>query len=112
MHLGNYEEAISDLEDFSTDDIFIGAVSLDALGDANMELNKVDKALSYYKKAAEYNKNELMTPYFYMKAAFASELSNNYTDALKYYTIIKEEYPKSQQAGDVDKYIARAEIKK
>ena len=54
----------------------------------------------------------MTTPLYLMKAGIASEVKGDYAKALEYYTTIKDKYKKSQQAAEIDKYIARAELKK
>ena len=45
-----------------------------------------------------------------MKAAELYELNGKYSDALKLYERIKEEYPTSTEGSSIDKYIARAKL--
>ncbi len=72
-----------------------------------MELNNVDEAIKFYLKAAEKSTNSFTTPLFLKKAAFAYEQKANYTEALATYERLKNEYSKSTEAREVDKYIAR-----
>jgi hypothetical protein len=43
-----------------------------------------------------------------MKAALAQEELGKFEDAVKLYERIKKEFSESQEARDIDKYIARA----
>ena len=106
---GEYEMAIDELKSFSSSDVLISAIALGAIGDSYMELNDLDKAISYYKKAAAHNANELTTPIYLLKAGLAYEDNNNYNDAIKQYKAIKTDYRDSREAQSIDKYIARAE---
>jgi TolA-binding protein len=108
LNLKKYEDAITYLDKFSTKDPIIGAVKLSATGDAYMELKKTDDGISYYKKAAEFSDNETYTPYFLLKAGMALEKNNNKEEAKKLYERIRDEYPKSEEAQNIEKYIARA----
>ena len=72
-----------------------------------MELNNTDKAAEYYMKAADKKKNDLTSPLFLMKAGMAYEVAGKKEDALKTYTRIKTDFPRSNEARDIDKYIAR-----
>jgi tetratricopeptide (TPR) repeat protein len=107
LRTGKFEEAITYLEKFDGKDEMLAPVAIGALGDANMELNKVDEAIKFYLKAAEQSSNSFTTPIYLKKAAFAYEQKANYTDALVTYERLKNEYSKSSEARDVDKYIAR-----
>lgn len=106
---GQFEKAIEYLEDFSSDDEFIGPMALGAIGDANIELGKTDQALKYYIKAAEKRKNDLTSPNFYLKAGWTYEKKGDYKNALDIYKKIQTEFPKSAVAREIDRYIARAE---
>ena len=51
MNKQNYQEAISYLEEFSSDDAVLGALAKGAIGDAFSQLNQQEDALEYYEKA-------------------------------------------------------------
>ncbi len=109
MEKGEFETAIDYLEDFSGDDQVLGAMALGAIGDCNVELGKTEKAVSNYLDAANANKNEFSTPLFLQKAGWAYEILKDYKNAVVVYKKIKVEFPKSNEAREIDKYIARAE---
>ena len=109
LKMQKYEEAIDALNDFSSDDIILGSVALGAIGDANMELGNTEDAISHYKKAANRDPNNFITPVYLMKAAQSLEELNNYKEALALYKQIKEDYAESQEGRQIDKYIAKAE---
>lgn len=110
LRTGKFEEAIQYLEKYDGKDEMVAPVAIGAIGDANMELNKVDEAIKFYLKAAEQSTNSFTTPIFLKKAAFAYEQKGNYTDALATYERLKNEYAKSTEAREIDKYIARVKI--
>jgi tetratricopeptide (TPR) repeat protein len=107
LRTGKFAEAIEYLEKFNGGDEMLTPVSTGAMGDANMELNKVDEAIKFYLKAAEQSNNSFTTPIYLKKAAFAYEQKSNYTEALATYERLKNEFAKSSEAREVDKYIAR-----
>jgi len=107
LRTGKFEEAIEYLEKYNGKDEMIAPVAIGAIGDANMELNKVDEAVNFYLKAAEQSTNSFTTPLYLKKAGFAYELKANYPEALAAYERVKNEYPKSTEAREIDKYIAR-----
>ena len=107
LRTGKFEEAIGYLEQYDVKDEMVAPVAIGAIGDANMELNKVDEAIKFYLKASEKSNNSFTTPIYLKKAAFAYEQKANYTEALATYERLKNEYSKSSEARDVDKYIAR-----
>lgn len=109
LRLGQYDAAIEYLKEYDCSDIIVCAVALGATGDAYMELGEVDQALSFYESAIDHTANELTTPIYLMKAARAYEALEDHTEALHYFKRIKTEFPNSNEAQSVDKFIARAE---
>jgi tetratricopeptide (TPR) repeat protein len=105
---GEFQNAIDYLEDADFDDHTISSLAIGAIGDAYVELGDLDKGAKYYVKAAKKNNNVLTSPLFYKKAGLVYENMNEPSSALKVYEIIKKDYEKSTEAGDIDKYIARA----
>jgi tetratricopeptide (TPR) repeat protein len=108
LNLGQYEEAISYLKDFSGDDVILPGMALGAIGDAYMQMKDLSKAIDYYLKAANYDQNDFVTPTFFLKAGWAYEILGEWEEARDIYERIKKEYPKSREARDIDKYLARA----
>ncbi len=110
LRTGKFEEAISHLGKFSTDDVILNSVAVGAMGDAHMELNKADEAIKYYLKAADANANAFTSPIYLKKAAGAYEAQGNFADAVRLYERIQKEYSKSTEARDMEKFITRAKI--
>jgi tetratricopeptide (TPR) repeat protein len=111
-NLGEYEYAIDELKDFSSDDIMISTIALGAIGDCYSELGDTDAAIKYYGKAVKHGNNKLTSPIYLFKAGIACEDAQDYTGAEKNYKAIKADYPDSREAQTIDKYIARAEALK
>jgi tetratricopeptide (TPR) repeat protein len=107
LQLKQYDNAIKYLEDFSTSDPIVGAVRLNAIGDAYAELGKIDEAGSYYKKAASFSKNDVYTPYFLFKAALVCEKQKKYSEAQSLLEQIRENYPNSDEGREAEKYLTR-----
>jgi tetratricopeptide (TPR) repeat protein len=112
LRTGKFDDAISYLKKFSAYDVIVAPLALGAIGDAYMELGNAKEAAAHYAKAAAKNKNNLTAPYFLMKAAGAYENDGNFAKAVEAYSVIKSDYKESQQAGDIDKYLARAKLSK
>jgi len=108
LRKGQYQEAIEHLEEFNSKDQIVAPIATGAIGDANMELGKTDEAISFYIKAAEQSTNKFSTPIYLKKAAMANEEKKNYSDAVKLYERIKNEYAETSEGRDIEKYIARA----
>lgn len=109
LNQSNFEDAIKHLSKFSGSDPVINATAYGALGDAYSETGKMDKAISYYKKAAAASNNEFTAPFNLLKAGMALEQQGDFKGAKSVYEQIKKDYAESQQGREIDKYIARAE---
>lgn len=107
LNIKRYNDAISYLDKFSTSDPIIGAIKLSATGDAYSEIGKMDEAVKYYQKAADFSDNESYTPYFLFKAGLAYEHQKNLEEAKKCFEKIHDKYPNSDEGRDIEKYIAR-----
>ena len=106
---GKFQDAIDNLKDFSSDDILIAPRANCLIGDAYLELNDLDHALEYYKKAALHAPNKFFSPRYLLKAALVQELQKNYSDAINSYGQIIEKYYDSQESADAKKLKARLE---
>ncbi|RAI95291.1 tetratricopeptide repeat protein [Algoriphagus yeomjeoni] len=104
-----YEEAITELEQFSADDFLVQAKAYSLIGDANMELGNTDAAISNYKKAADYDENKYFTPKYLTKLAIAQEEAGNISEAIAAYTEIEEKYFESFEFSAARKHKARLE---
>ena len=109
LNTGDFENAIEYLDDFSSDDIILSSLALGCIGDAYMELEDADNALSYYEDAASYTENEFTTPRYMLKQAMIHESNGDYADALALYKGIEADYKSSREGNGIEKYIARAE---
>lgn len=109
LNIKDFKNAEKYLLEFSSKDMMLNAMALGGLGDAYSETNKVDDAISYYKKAAEVNENDFTTPRFLFKAAQLALVANNKTEANKLFTQIKEKYETSKEGLNIDAYIAMTE---
>jgi tetratricopeptide (TPR) repeat protein len=105
---GQYQEAIAHLEEFDSKDQIVAPIATGAIGDANMELGKIDEAITHYIKAAEQSNNKFTVPIFLKKAGMANEEKGNYADAVKLYERIHNEFAETSEGRDIEKYIARA----
>jgi tetratricopeptide (TPR) repeat protein len=110
LKLKNYQQAIEHLEKFSSEDELLGPVAKGAIGDAFADINQLDDALDYYLKAANLRDNNFSTPLFLFKAGNTAMDLEKYSKALEVFTKIKEEYPTSDEAKNIDIYINRAKF--
>ncbi|MBQ8422365.1 MAG: tetratricopeptide repeat protein [Bacteroidales bacterium] len=110
LQLGNYKEAIKYLESYKGKDAILNARATACIGDAYAGLEDYKKALGYYEKAAAVIDNMYAAGYL-LKAGLVSEKLGDNAKALTFYKKIKDQYPQSMEAYDVDKYIGRIEAR-
>lgn len=109
LHLHQYAKAIKFLKDFDAGKATqIKSRAYGMIGDASAELNKNDDALEYYKKAANVDdKDEYTSSEFLFRAALFAESTGKTKDAVELFKKIKDEYPLSDKASQVDRYLAK-----
>jgi tetratricopeptide (TPR) repeat protein len=105
--LGEYENAIDYLNEFSTDDKLLSSVAFGCIGDSYVELNNLEKATEFYKKAADVYDNKLTTPIYLMKLGRIYEETKKWKEALDVYQRVKIDFKTSQEGRTVDKFITR-----
>jgi TolA-binding protein len=104
-----FEDALTHLEEFSTDDYLVQAKAYSLIGDANLELGKTEEAIAQYTKAARTNENKFMSPKYLAKLAVAQEEAGKVEDAILTYTEIEEKYYESFEFAAARKHKARLE---
>lgn len=114
LNLKEYEKAVAHLQEFSSDDVIIGAKAKGAIGDAFVQLNQMDVALEYYEKAFNHSENEATTPIYLLKAGITAlnMETPQAAKALQYFKRIENEYASFKTTEDgklLDIYIGKAE---
>ncbi|MDH5366246.1 MAG: tetratricopeptide repeat protein [Cyclobacteriaceae bacterium] len=107
----DYVSSILYLEDFSSSDILVQAKAYALIGDAYMQQNDFQNAVSYYNKAASYKENKYFSPGYLMKAALAYEKLNDKQGALKCYEKIVNDFSDASEVNDAKKHKARLSAK-
>ncbi len=111
LNLGDFENSITYLNKFKTNDILVGASKYSSLGDAYSADVKYEDAAAAYIKGADKYENDFTSPILMKKAGLVYEELKQYKKALEVYTRLKQTYPESQEGREIDKFIARAELK-
>lgn len=110
---GDYESAISYLENYSPKENIIGASAKALQGDCYVNLKQYDNAIECFRKAAEISDNNpRYTPLFLMKQATVQRELKNYRAEADLYREIIDNYPDYGGAMNIDfqKYLKRAEL--
>lgn len=108
LKMKDYANAIDYLGKFTSDDLLLEAEAKSLIGDAFADINQLDDALTYYEKAASLKKNSAMTPLYLMKAGQTAMMLGKYDKAEALFTELKEDYPNSDLAVNIDMYINKA----
>ncbi|MGI4804354.1 MAG: tetratricopeptide repeat protein [Janthinobacterium lividum] len=112
LNKGEFKKAAENLTNYRGDDVIIASQALGNTGDAYVELKDYDKAITFYKKAIDKGTNGFTSPIYLKKLALVYENQKNYNDALDAYQKIKTDFPESNEATNIDKYIARVQAQK
>lgn len=106
---GKFDEAIERLKSFDANDLLIQARAYALIGDAYMEKNNPEEAISYYQKAVDYKPSAQFTPMYMMKLGVALEKAKKNAEAIEVYGELIEKYPQSSETLNAKKYKALLE---
>lgn len=107
MKQGDTKNAIKHLEDFNGNGTFVGTAAYGLLGNAYLESGNTSKGIDNLKKATENANDVVQTPMYLFNLGAAYEMAKKPEDAKKAYERIRDEFPTSMQARDIDRYLAR-----
>ncbi len=113
LKLGDFNNAVKYLKDFSTTAKQIQLLAYGCLGDAYSELNNKEEAVANYKKAAAaFDKDEANSAEYLFRAALLQESTGKTQEAVALYEELKEKFPKTEKGFQADKYINRLSLGK
>lgn len=101
---GKFDEAIERLKSFSSSDLLVQARAYSLIGDAYMEKNNAEEAISYYQKAVDYKPNAYFTPMYMVKLGIAYEKAKKNQEAIDVYGKLIEKYPQSSEVLNAKKF--------
>jgi len=108
LKTGDFNNAVKNLEGFSTSAKQIQMMAYGTLADAYSELGKKEDAIKSYQKASEtFTDDEVNASEYLFRAALLSEVNGNSQQAIDLYKKLKAEFPNTQHGRDADKYIHR-----
>jgi tetratricopeptide (TPR) repeat protein len=108
LKLGDFNNAVKYLKEFSTDSKQIQARATSLLADAYSEQGKKAEAAEQYSKAGKmFEKDDYNSPEYLFRAAYLYESMGKNKEAIDLYKLIKTKYSKSERGFDIDKYLAR-----
>ena len=109
LQTGDFDKAIKYYKKYDGEDKILLARAQAGIGDAYVGLEDYKNALAAYEKAAATIDNMFAAGYLLKAGQVAEELGDK-EKALACYNKIKDQYPQSAEASDIDKYITRIEF--
>ena len=109
--LGQYEEAVKYLNNFSADDQLASPALMATMGNCYAQLGQLEKAAATLVKAANKANSHALSPIYLIQAGQIYEKLGKKSEAVSAYQTIKDNYFNSYQSMDIDKYIERASVK-
>lgn len=103
--LGAYDEALEYLKKFDADDVNIAPASQLLVADTYVELGEYDQAVKAYAKVIKSG-NEALAPLALKKQGIVYLKLGENEKAAAAFRAVKEDYPASVEAADIEKYVA------
>ena len=110
LQIGEFDKAISFFKKYDGEDKILLSRAQAGIGDAYVGLEDYKNALAAYEKAAATVNSNMYAAGYLLKAGQVAEEMGNKDKALDFYKKIKDQYPESAEASDIDKYITRIEF--
>ena len=110
LQIGEFDKAISFFKKYDGEDKILLSRAQAGIGDAYVGLEDYKSALAAYEKAAATVNSNMYAAGYLLKAGQVAEEMGNKDKALDFYKKIKDQYPESAEASDIDKYITRIEF--
>ena len=107
LKTGDFKKAIKALSDFDGKGTIVARQAYGALGMAYMESGDKAKAIDAFKKATTDKEDGLITPMYLYQLGVVYEQSGDINNAKATFLRIRDEYPRSANARDMDKELAR-----
>ena len=104
--LGKIEEAAKSYEHCGVSDSRLKAAAFAGLASCEEIKNDYKSAAEHFQKAASASGTQKITSEYLLKSANDFGRSGDKSTALELYKRLKKEFPQSQEARDVERYIA------
>ena len=107
FHLGKYDEALEQFEDFKAKDQFLAVSRLAGIAQCHEAKGEYEKAADNFEKASVDYPKDVEAAANLNNAANDYMLAGKKERALELFKKLKKEYPTSQYARDADRFITR-----
>jgi outer membrane protein assembly factor BamD (BamD/ComL family) len=105
FELGNYEDALTYIEDFTPPEGILGVAAISLHANILLQLENFEEAAVQYERAAEWDENNATTPANLLEAAQAYLRADNTQMATNHLERIVDEFPNSPQAARAERMI-------
>lgn len=110
LNLNEHEEALEMFNKFDHSEDALGAGAYAAEAAIHEDLGAFEKAADRYKDAAMIFESDFTSARYLESAGRNYERAGQYQDAIEMYEQIREDFPDSEQAQDVDLFLARVNV--
>jgi tetratricopeptide (TPR) repeat protein len=110
MKQEEYQAAIDHYRQAKVKDDVLRVMAVGNIGDALVELGRLDEAAKQFEKAASMAKNDFTTPLYLMKAGIVYQELGNMKAATKAFARIADEFPTSTEGNAARKYLGRTRV--
>ncbi len=108
-NLKQYDEAKKSFEDYSGGVDLLKAASLAGIAACSEAKNEPAKAAEFFQKAAKVSSANFLNPYYLLNAGINLIEIGKKDEAKELFMNIKKNYPKSQSASEVNRYLDQVE---
>ena len=109
LQTGDFDKAVKYFKKYDGEEKILLSRAQAGIGDAYVGLEDYKNALAAYEKAAA-TVDDMFAAGYLLKAGQVAEELGDKDKALACYNRIKDQYPQSPEASDIDKYITRIEF--
>ena len=110
LKLGEHEEALKYFNRFKHSADALGAGAYAGQATIHEDMGEHEKAAESYKDAALIFESDFTSARYLENAGRNFEMAGKYNDAIAMYEMIREDFPDSEQAQDVDLFLARVNV--
>jgi len=108
LHLGDFNNAIKYLDDFSTSEAQLKLRKEGSLGDAYAELGKFDQAITHYKNATTaFEEDEVNSSEYLFRLGQLYDKTGKPKEAIEAFKTLRSKYPAASRSPEAQKYLAK-----
>ena len=110
LNLGEREDALNMFDRFNHESDALGAGAYAAEAAIYEDQGEYEQAADRYKDAARIFESDFTSARYLVSAGLNYERAGNFNEAIEMYETLREDFPDSEQAQDVDLFLARVNV--